>query len=472
MRYPVLLLLAFTLSAVHAQQAWTLEQCVKHAEEKNLAVLNASLDAELADRSRSQARWDLAPNLNGVATHGYNYGRVVDRFTNTFATDRVQTNNFYLSSTISLFEGLRKQGVITQSGIDADAALKGVEAARTTVQLDVVQAFLDVVGLRERITAAEAQAASTREQITRTTALVDAGRLARADLLALESQLAQEEFTVTDLSNQRDQRMLALGRTLQLEPQEMATFDVVAPTIGDMQVSPPTVTADEVMETVMSKHPAFAQVRMQVESAERSIAIARAGSLPSLTLNGSLGTGYSGRDVRQAGDPVAGPLQAIGATASGELVYTPTFQYNTELVPFGVQLDQNLNQSIGFTLNVPLFNNMRNRFAIDQARVQHEKARNSMVSVRNDLQRNVLDALVSQRSAYKQFVAADRTVEAASLSYEYAQERFNAGVITSMELATVKATLNRSTADRINAKYQYVMAKKYLEILQGMPVVL
>ena len=169
---------------------------------------------------------------------------------------------------------------------------------------------------------------------------------------------------------------------------------------------------------------------------------------------------------------MAGPLQAIGATASGELVYTPTFQYNTELVPFGVQLDQNLNQSIGFTLNVPLFNNMRNRFAIDQARVQHEKARNSMVSVRNDLQRNVLDALVSQRSAYKQFVAADRTVEAASLSYEYAQERFNAGVITSMELATVKATLNRSTADRINAKYQYVMAKKYLEILQGMPVVL
>ena len=445
---------------------------MQRAEEKNLAVLNAGLDAELADETKDQALWDLAPSLNGVATHGYNYGRVVDRFTNTFATDRVRTNNFYLSSTVVLFQGLQKQGMIKRTELDATAAKQGMEAARNAVRLEVVQAFLDVLGLRERHAAAEAQAASTREQIARTQALVDAGRLARADLLALESQLAQEEYTITDLANQRDQRTLALGRSLQLEPQEMMSFDIQGPTISSLSVMEPTASTDEVLANVLRTNPSFAQAETRVASAEKNISIAKAGSIPSLTLNGSVGTGFSGRDVRVVGEPVVGAPILIGATASGEEVYTPNVSYNTELTPFSDQLDQNLNESIGFTLNVPLFNNMQNKLAIDQARVQHEKSRNNMVSVRNDLQRNVLDAMVAQRSGYRQFLAAQKAVEAGTLNLEFAQERFAQGVITSMELATVKATVNRSTADMINAKYQYVMATKYLEILQGMPVTL
>lgn len=453
-----------------AQQAWTLEQCVKRAEERSLAVLNAQLDADLADKTKDQGYWALAPDLNGGATHGYNYGRVIDRFTNTFANDRVQTNNFYLSSTLSLFEGFRKQGVIKQNEIDSKAARLGIEAARNQARLETVQAFLDVVALRERKAAAEAQAASTRNQISRTEALVEAGRLARADLLAIESQLAQEEFTIVDLGNQADQRMLALGRALQLEPQEMLSFNIQAPAISGLRITEPTVDPSEVLANVLRTNPSFAQAETQVHSAEKGIGIARAGGLPTLGVNGSLGTGYSGRNFQQVGEPILGNPVVIGSTLGGDLVYAPTFDVNTELTPFGTQLDQNLNQSILFQLNVPVFNQKQNRLAIDRARVQHERARNSLTAVRNDLQRNVLDAIVAQRSAYKQFLAAQKAVDAASLNEAYATERFTQGVITSMELATVKATVNRSQADLIAAKYQYLMAQKYLEILQGMPV--
>lgn len=468
------LLAAFALlcSAASAQQPWSLEQCIQRAEERNITVLNAGLDAQYADQVHDQAYWDIAPNLNGTATHGYNYGRVVDRFTNTFATDRVRTNNFYLSSTLVLFQGMQKQGTIKQTELDAQAALQGMDAARNQVRLEVVQAFLDVLGLRERVSAAEAQAASTREQIVRTQALVDAGRLARAELLSLESQLAQEEYNITDLMNQRDQRMLALGRSLQLEPQEMMSFDIQAPAISALQVMAPTASVDEVLANVLRTNPAFAQVQTQVSSAEKSIAIARSGSIPSLSLSGSVGTGYSGSDARTVGEPIVGDPILAGFTESGEDVYTPNVYYNTEVTPFNDQLDQNFNQSLGFTLSLPIFNGMQNKLAIDQARVQHQKTRNAMVSMRNDLQRNVLDALVAQRSGHRQFLAAQKAVEAGMLNLEFAQERFVQGVITSMELATVKAALNRSTADMINAKYQYLMATKYLDILQGLPVTL
>jgi outer membrane protein len=468
------LFLLFTLlpALLMAQQQWTLEQCVARAEEKNLNVLNAALDRELATRAQDQAMWDLAPDLNGVATHGYNYGRVVDRFTNTFATDQVQTNNFFLSSSVGLFEGFRKQNAIRRSRLDVQAAGMGLEASRNDVRLEVVQAFLDVLGLRERMRAAEVQIVMTREQLSMTSAMVEAGRLARAEYVNLDAQLAQEQFTLADLQNQHDQRMLALGRAMQLEPREMLTFDILAPRITDLRISEPQVSTDEVLSNVLRTNPAYQQVELQLQSAEYAVTISRAGTLPSINLQGSLGTGYSGRNFQQVGGVVEGDPVLIGATGSGEPVFSPTFSYNTALVPFGEQLDQNFNQSLIFTLNLPLFNQKQNRFAIDQARVRHEQSRNRMVAVRNDMQRAVLDAVVMQRAAYRQFVAAGRAVEAGELAVEFAQERFTQGVITAIEFNSAKTQLNRSTADLINAKYQYLMATKYLDILQGLPLTL
>ena len=455
-----------------AQQAWTLQQCIARADERNLAVLNAALDAELAGQNQERTYWDLLPDLNGAATHGYNYGRVIDRFTNTFATDRVRTNNFFLSSQVDLFRGFSKQNTIKQAGFDAEAAMKGIEAARNDVRVSVVQSFLNVLGLRERIAAAEAQAANTREQIERTRALVEAGRIARAEQLTLEAQLAQEEFNVTDVQNQHDQQLLVLARTMQLEANEMAQFDIVAPAISDLEVVAPTASQQQVLENVLRSHPAYAQAELQERSAEKSVAIAQAGRIPSLTLNGSLGTGYSGRDIRTVGEPIIGDPVVVGATASGEAVLAPNISFNTELTPFNAQLDQNLNQSVSFTLNIPIFNNMRNRYAVQQARVQHAKVRNNVVSLRNDLQRNVLDALVQQRSAHRQFLAASKAVESGTVAMQFAQERYDQGVITVIELNSAKTMLNTSTANLINAKYQYLMASKYLDILQGLPVTL
>ncbi|MEO8589303.1 MAG: TolC family protein, partial [Flavobacteriales bacterium] len=343
---------------------------------------------------------------------------------------------------------------------------------RNDIRLAVVQAFLDVVGLRERRIAAESQAARTREQLQLTTALVDAGRLARVDLLALEAQLAKEEYTVIDLANQSEQRMLALGRALQLDATEMSTFDIVAPEITDTRIQPPTITAEEVLGNVLRSNPTYSQAELQATSAELSVSIAKAGVLPSLFMSGSLGTGYSGSNYEPVGDPVPGAPQLIGYTGSNELVYAPTYAYATELVPFNRQFEENLNRSFGFTLNVPLFNNMRNRYTISQARVQQEKARNAVTTVRNDLQRDVLDALVMLRSAYSQYNAAEKTVNANALWLEYAEVRFTQGVITTIELNNAKVAVSDATADLINAKYQYVMASKYLDILQGLPLTL
>ena len=466
------IVLAFAAFATHlsAQQLLTLEQCVKRAEEKNLMVINAMLDEELARAAKSQANWDVAPDLNGFASHSYNFGRVVDRFTNTFANDRVRSNNFFLSTNMALYEGGRRMNRIRQADLDIQTAEQAREAMLNDVRLEVTQAFLDVLGLRERIRASEAQVKNTEEQLTFTEALVEAGRLPRAELLTLRAQLAQEELTLTDVTNQHDQRLLGLGRAMQMQLSELMRFDIKAPDITGLRIVEPTAGAEEVLEQVLKNNPSYVQAERSMQSAEKGIDIARSGHLPTLSLGASIGTGFSGLNRRVVGEPIIGSPQAIGFTAGGETVFAPNISFNTELTPFSSQLDQNLNETVGLQLNIPIFNNMRNRTNVAQARIRHEQARNRMTVVRDDLQRNVVDALVMQRSAYKQFLAADRAVEAGTLALEHAQERVNAGAITSIELTAAKTQLNRNTAELINAKYQYLMASKYLDILQGVPV--
>ena len=465
-------LLLLVVHLVHAQSAWTLEQCVARAEERNLTLRGALLDTELADRTREQSFWSFFPDLNGGATHGYNYGRVIDRFTNTFATDRVRTNNFFLSSDLTVFNGLRLHNERRRAGLDLEAAQEAGDAVRNDVRSTVAQQFIEVLSAEERIRAAEAQLASTSQQTERMQALVDAGRNARSELINLRSQQAQQEFTLVDLRNRREQALLQLAQTLQLTSDELRGFSVTSPALSAMSVAEPTADVETVLAVVLAQDPLYRQAELRASSAERGVAIARAGSYPVLSFNASAGTGYSGRNFEAIGDPIVGPPEQTGFTESNEAVFIPNVDFETQVRPFGKQLDDNLNESLGLTLSLPIFNNRRTELAVSQARIQQERAELEVVNVRDRRRRDVQDAILAQRAAYTQYQAAQRSVEAAEENLRFAEARYEQGATNALELNTARNDLQRATADRITAKYSYVLAVKLLDILQGLPLTL
>ncbi len=457
---------------VLGQQPWTLERCMQRAQERNLDLRNSALDADLAEKAHEQAYWSFLPNLNGAATHGYNWGKTIDQYTNTFATDRVRTNNFYLSSDVTLFQGARKHKELKQAEMNQMAAGKALEALRNDINTAVVRAFLDVLGMRDQVRSAETQAAATREQVASTTQLVEAGRVARADLLDIQAQLAQDEYNAENLRTQAEAAQLTLTQLMQLSPQEMQGFNLEVPPIGDLGITEPTATDQEVLEKVLASNPAYAQADLTMQGAGLAVGIARTAALPSLSFNASLGTGYSGRNLEAVGNPQPAGSVFIGSTSDGTPVYAPNFSQATQVKSFGRQLNDNLNESVGLTLSLPIFNNMRNRYATDQARVRYEQAKNAQAKVRNTLHVNVQNALTAQRASYRQYISAKLAVEAAEEALRMANERFSVQAITAVDLTLAKARLQQGTAQLINAKYSYVMAQKALDILQGQPVIL
>ena len=468
---PFLLALLWALGAL-GQQAWTLEQCMQRAQERNLDLRNAALDAELASQAHEQAYWSFLPNLNGAVTHGYNWGKTIDQYTNTFATDRVRTNNLYLNSDVTLFQSGRKHKELKRSALDEEAAGKALEAYRNDISTAVVRAYLDLLGMREQILAAQDQITSTREQSTITQDLLDAGRVARADLLDIQAQLAQEDYNAENLKIQAEKSKLSLAQLMQLTPEELRGFDVTAPAISEMTLVEPTVTDEQVLAKVVASNPAYAQADLSMQSAEYDIGITRSTGLPSVSFNASLGTGYSGRNLEFIGNPTPDGAILIGATEAGEAVFAPNFTQDTQVKSLSQQLKDNLNESVGFTLSIPIFNNLQNRYATDRARIQYDRAKNDLEKRRNVLQVDVQNALTAQRGAYRQYISAKLAVDAAEESLRMANERFTQQAITATDLNMAKSRLQQSTSQLINAKYTYLMAEKALDILQGIPVTL
>jgi outer membrane protein len=472
MRFPTTLALLFFGTALMAQQAWTLDQCVARAEARNLSIQRSAYDREFAVQSEQQAKWGFLPDLNAAATHGYNWGQTIDRYTNTFATDRVRTNNFFLGSNWTLFGGMSQQNQFKKAKLDNLSAEESLAAARVDVLSAVVARFMEMLSAEERIRAANTNADRTREQITLTEALVTAGRTARVELLDIRSQLAREEYDIITAENQYQQARLRMAQLLQLTPQESAGFSISAPALETFEPQEPTATVEGVMERVLETHPAYKRSKLDVESAQRSVDIARAGGIPSLRFSANLASGYSGRDEVIVGEPIIGAPNLAGFTESGENVYTPNILYNTETKSFGQQLDDNVNYSTSWTLSVPIFNNLSARTATQQARIRYDQARLQQTDQEQQLQLTVQQAITDQRAAFRQYRAAANAVEASQESLRYANERFEQGAITALELSTAKANLNRSNADMITARYTYILAAKSLDILQGLPLTL
>ena len=110
----VLAFLMVTAFQARSQKIWTLEDCINYALENNLDIQKQIQSVESNKANLTQSALSMLPNLNANGSNYWNFGQTIDQYTNTFATTTVRSNNFYLSSSMVLFNGLQKLNTVKQ----------------------------------------------------------------------------------------------------------------------------------------------------------------------------------------------------------------------------------------------------------------------------------------------------------------------------------------------------------------------
>jgi outer membrane protein len=462
-----LILLFFAVSFLSLQsqeKQWSLQDCIEYAWNNNLRIKQQELGVDIAMQNLRQSRGNLFPTLNANASHVYNYGRTIDPFTNEFATERIQSNNFALSSGVTVFSGFQIYNTIKQNKLELDAGEYDVEKMKNDIALAIASAYLQILYSLELVDISLNQLEITKLQLERTQKLVNAGTQPRGALYNIEAQYASEELQLINAQNRLDLAYLDLVQMLDLR--EFHDFLIEIP---EIEISPEQEYQYSPMQIYLIAsgiQPDIKSADIRVQSAEKGLAIARGARSPMLTLRGAYGTGYSGNS-REITDVIAGEPTQIGTTSTGLPVFAPTFDYQTQVKPFSNQLEDNLNHSIGLYLTIPIFNNFQVSSAVSRSRINLDNAKISNQLIKDQLFKTIQQAYADAGAALKRYMASEKNVDALQESFRYTEQRFNVGMVNHIEYNDAKNRLVAAESELLQSKYEYVFRTAILDFYMG-----
>lgn len=470
MKNVIVLAVLFLIGApMVAQQKWTLQQCIEYGIKNNISIMQADVNQQINKVSYEQSKANILPTLNGGATHTYNIGRTIDRYTNTFANSTVLSQNFYLGTQVTLWSGLAQYNTIKQNEYSYKATKETVEQRKNDLALNIATNFLQVIYNNELVKISQNQVDISKEQLDRVKKLVDAGSLAKSNEFDVAAQLASDEYSFISAKNNYALSMLSLKQLINLDT--LNNFEIEKPDFAEPQEALLNSTAWDVYQTALKNQHNIKSAEYSLLSSEKSLSAARGRVSPSLSFSGSIGTGYSGLGQRVVSYTPTG-LYNVYATGAGIPVMDPNEISIPvlEKTPFADQFKDNVNKSVGFTLNVPLFNGLSTYSSIKTAKLQTLNSKYNYDLTKQQLYKTIAQAFADAQASYNKYNAAKLAEQAAEQSYNFTKQKYDAGAISAFDFSTAKNRWLKSQSDVLNAKYDYIFKLKVLDFYQGKPL--
>jgi len=444
----VVLLLASQSRA--QQKPWSLEDCIRYALDNNIQIKQQDLQTRYQKNALDLAKFKLLPAINGTASHSYSFGRALDQTTYEYTeNETIMSDNFYIGSTLTLFNGFQNYNSIKKSSYDLKAGEEDLQAIKDNVALNVAIAYLQILLNLEIVNATENQLGITIQQIEKTRKLVDAGSIAMGNLLQIEAQAAQEELQLVNMKNQLEISYLNLTQLLELQSPE--GFKVIIPPVEIDTNYVLSGTVSDIFNIAVEGRPEIKSAEFRLMSSEYDLKIARGGRSPRISLNNSFSTGYSDIRKKLVGiDPLTGPVYG---------------KY-----PFTDQINDNINYGIAFNLNVPILNGWQVNKGISNAKLSIENSRFTLDASKKQLYKNIQQAYADAGAALKKYNASLRAVKSAEESFRYSEQRFNVGLVTPVDYNAAKTQLLRTQSELAQAKYEFVFKIKVLDFYKGIPI--
>lgn len=416
-----------TGSAVAEQ--WNLDRCVAYAHEHNILVQQSKLQIMSGDLEVTEAKDRFLPNVSASASQSFSFGRGLTA-ENTYADRNTSSFQWGANLNLPLFQGLSEYRQLKVAKSNLQKLLYDYEAAKDNVTLNVISSYLQVLYAKEVLESSRSQLDYSTYEVERQKALVEAGKVAEADLYDAESQQATDRLQVVTAENDVQTALVELANLLQLPT--AAGFDITPIDEGE----PIIPTADAVFNAALVHNNSILASRQSIEVADRNISLAKTGYIPTLSFGANVGSSY----------------YTVGGMPHES---------------FGDQMRHNYSTYIGVNLSIPIFNAFSTRNSVRRAKIQKIQAELALDQTETDLFRTIQLAYYQARGARDKYFTSKETLEKTRLSFEATQEKYNLGRSTPAEFEIAKNNLFRTEVNSIQAHYEYLLRHRILEFYRS-----
>jgi len=461
------LLLSLTTLVLTAQtKAYTLEECVLMALDKNISIKQSELDIENAEIDKEDAFGSFLPRVNAQSQHIWNNGLSQNITNGLIENLTTQFSSFGGNIGVTLFNGKQNINQLSRANLNLIARQYQLDDMKDDISLFVANAYLQVMFNRELAQVQRFQLEITKEDLERTKVRIQAGVLTQADIFDIEANLASQEQALVQAENNYRLSLISLAQLLLITDYEnfqISDEDFEIPFSDILSQKP-----KEIYEKALTIRNDIKLGVANIEVAIKDIEIAKGALMPSLTAfyNYNTRISYSDRFV-ETGNLIETPIGFVKGT--GESVVTQ-FSERTiaEPLSFGTQFGQNDGHSYGVSLNIPIFNGSSVRNNIKRRKLNLKRIENQFEQTKLDLENTVNQAYLNTQGAVKFFEAAEKTLKARQEAFQIAQNRFEVGVMNSFDFIQAKQRYQISASDIVRAKFDYIFKLKVLEFYFGL----
>ena len=427
MKKMIFMMAAFCCLSIHAQKKWTLDECINYAMENNLTLKLSKLKQRSAQEDVMQSKAALFPTLSANTNQGVGYSP----FDNTAADKAYYNGSYGVNAQWTVWNGGQNTNTVKQNKLTEEQAGLSTDVTANSLQEQITKLYVQILYMSEAIEVNRQSLETSKKNEERGQQMVEVGKMSKADLAQLTAQRASSEYSIVESETQLAKYKLQLKQALDLDAG--TAFDVAIPATSDQQALAEIPSLSSVFEAAMAQRPEIKNALLGIESSNLQMKIAKAGALPTVTVNGGVGTSTN----------------------------------SMSSLAWGTQMKNNLDLTASVAVNVPIFDARRTKTNVNKARIAQEQAHVSYDNEQHDLYCTVEELWLDAINNQQKFRSALATVESEQESYNLLSEQFNLGLKNIVELLTGKDKLLTAQQNKLQSKYTTILSQQLLKFYQN-----
>ncbi|MBR5727223.1 MAG: TolC family protein [Muribaculaceae bacterium] len=406
--------------------AWTLEDCIRWAKQENVSVKRGRVSVEQQRIAIEEARSNRLPTVSFSTSQGVSYQPFRANSLSVNGS-QVTTNvhkagysgNYGLSASMPLYDGGQIKNNIKLQELNSQIAELAVHQTLLSIEENITKLYVQILYAQESLKMDDEQIALAQQQLDRAKALFKAGMLNKADVSQMESQLANDQYQkVADETSLADYK-LQLKQIMELD----GDYDLVlADPVLASEVLAPLPSKVDVYQSALTYRPEIRSSQLAIDRSDLDVKIAEAQGKPSINANAGINTSNN--------------------TGGGNMF---------------TQLKDQWNNSLGVSLNLPVWDHGKTKNAVARAKLERETAELDLLDTQKALWKTIENYWLQAYSSQQRYIAAKAKADAARTSYELTSEQFRLGLKNIIELTTDKTTYSASQQQMLQAKYMALL---------------